>query len=300
VRRRAAGLLDIRDAPAFADWAGVYYEYKSASRFKVKRPEQIAVLVRVALRFWGRRPTKPEDVVAGEPYHDLTLGDPVLEPEWLLRFDQWMDQHRFSASHRNHLRTQISGMYKVAALPEYRKRTGVEPHVHPMMGVPRDRQRPRDVTLTPAQVTAWIAHASYHIRLAIAIAALAPKLRLSNILALEWERHLDASLTRLTVEDHKTDRRTGRPLVVMISTQLRDILDDARTRRTSRFVVSYHHDGVRWIRGGVRQAAARANIPYGRHRPDGREIVARGESCSEGHYPRGAKFTWSSPAWIVS
>jgi integrase len=269
VRRQAAGLTDLRDAPPFQEWAGVYYQHKAHSRQKVKRPDQIDFLIRTVLKFWGRRPTDPAKVAPDAPYHDLTLAEPILEPEWLERFESWMEAQRFSGSHRNHLRTQISGMYKVAALPQYRKVTGILASMNPMAGVPRDRRVVRDVSVTPEQVQAWITQASYHIRLALAIAALAPKLRMSNILALEWAVHLDKGLTRITVADHKTDARTGRPLVVMIGAQLRDILEDARRRNPGRWVVSYRGRRVRWIREGVRRAAIRADIPYGRAMAEG-------------------------------
>lgn len=265
IRRRAAGLVDLRDAPHFQDWAEIYYEHK-AHRDPVKRPEQIEVLLRVVLRFWGRRPDDRAKVATGAPYHDLTLAAPILDPEWLERFDDWLRVQGFSGSHKNHLRTQLSGMYRLAQHPRYRKITGIE--TNPMDGVPRDRQRARDVTLSTDQVRAWIAHASYHVRLALAIAALAPKLRMRNVLDLRWDQ-LDRALTRLTIADHKTDRSTGRPLVVMVSAQLRTILQDARTRGRGPWVVAYRGRHVHSIRDGVRAAAERADIPYGRDRQDG-------------------------------
>lgn len=261
VRRRARGLADLRDAPRFAVWAGVYLEHKAHSRYKVQRPDAIEWLLRTLLKFWGAKPSKDADPEA--PYHDLTLADPITDPRWLVEFETWLEQRQFSGSHRNHLRTQISGMYKVAALPEHRADTGIDPGVNPMLGVPRDRRVTRDVELTPAQVTDWIAHASYHVRLALAIAALAPKLRLGNVLALRWA-DLDADYTRLTVTAHKTEHRTGRPLVVMLSAQLAAILKDARKRSRSHFVVAYQGRRLQSIRDGVKAAAERAGIVYGR------------------------------------
>ena len=66
-------------------------------------------------------------------------------------------------------------------------------------GVPRDRPGRRTVILTPAELRTFLSVASYHVRLAVAIGALAPKLRLGNILALRWDRHLDAD--RLPMRD---------------------------------------------------------------------------------------------------
>jgi integrase len=267
VRRTIAGLTDLRDAPSFTEWAGVYYHEKSATLRKVQRPDMIDVLVRVVLRFFGRRPADTANAIAGEPYHDLTLADPILDPEWLDRFEDWMDAKQFSGSHRNHLRTQISGMYRVAMLPKYRKQTGVL--VNPMDGVPRDRRVVRQAELSIEQLRSWMAHASYHVRLAMAIAALAPKLRLANVLGLEWTAHLDRGLTRITLYEHKTFTKTGRPIVQEISAQLRDILLDAKQRNRGRWVVSYRGVRVRSIRGGVKSAAERAHIVYGRATTDG-------------------------------
>jgi len=264
VRREVAGLVDpLRDGPAFAEWAGVYYDHKASSRYKVKRPDQVDFQLRTVLKFWGRKPTDPAKVDAEAPYHDLTLADPITDPEWLERFEAWMEAEDFSGSHRNHLRTQVSGMYKVAALPIYRKRFGFTAMMNPMLGVPRDRRVRRDVTLTPEQLTAWIAQASYHVRLAMAIAALAPKLRLSNVLDLQWKKHLDAKLSRIVMLEHKTDA-LGKPLVVMVSAQLQAILKDARRRNRGRYVVQYRGQPLHKIQGGVRAAAERAGVLYGR------------------------------------
>jgi hypothetical protein len=64
-----------------------------------------------------------------------------------------------------------------------------------------------------------LTHASYHVRLAVAIAALAPKLRLASVLALTWQEHLDPELRFITVRQHKTSKTLRRPQVVPISEQ---------------------------------------------------------------------------------
>lgn len=46
------------------------------------------------------------------------------------------------------------------------------------------------VTISLDDLRSWLANASYHVRLAVAIAALAPKLRLANVLALTWKEHV--------------------------------------------------------------------------------------------------------------
>jgi integrase len=266
VRRIAAGLGDLRDAPYFQEWAGIYYEYKATSKQRVRRPDQIDFLLRSVLKFWGRRPRDPKKVDAHAPYHDHTLAEPIERPELLDAFEDWMEGERFSGSHRNHLRTQVSGMYRVAMLPKYRKRTGVT--MNPMDGVPRDRRRPRTVTLSPGQIVEWIRVAPYHVRLAMAIGALAPKLRVANILALEWDVHLDPGFTTITVVEHKTSD-SAPPIVQMVSEQLRLILVEARRRNPGRSVVTYRGRRVHDIIGGVKAAAERAGLAYGRDRPGG-------------------------------
>jgi hypothetical protein len=275
VRRIAAGLVDLRDSPYFQEWAGVYYDYEQ-NRKKVKRPERIDELVRVVLEFVGRRPKNPAKVVEGAPYHDLRLGDLITEPRWLDDFEDWMTRrgalrtikggHRVRAgelagSTRNHYRSTLSGMFRVAMLPRYRKVTGVT--TNPLIGVPRDRRVRRATNVEPPELLRWIAVASYHVRLAMAIAALAPKLRVENVLALEWAKHVDKGLTKIVVTSHKTDATTEAPIVVMVSEQLREILEDARRRNPGRWVVSYRGERVKSIRGGVRLAAERAGLRYG-------------------------------------
>jgi integrase len=119
--------------------------------------------------------------------------------------------------------------------------------------------------LTPARLEAWLRAMSYHTRLAVAIAALAPKLRLRNVLALE-RGDIDAGVTRLTVYAHKSDVITGEPLVVPISQQLRVILLHAfdHMRPDSTHVVQYRGAAIDSIRGSLKAAAREANIPYGR------------------------------------
>ena len=97
----------------------------------------------------------------------------------------------------------------------------------------------------------------------MAIAALAPKLRLANVLALTWQEHIDPDFRYITVHQHKTSRTLKRPHVVPISEQLRVILRDAR-QRTRTYVVEYRQRGVKSIRGGLELAAERAGLHYGR------------------------------------
>ena len=265
LRRAVGGLVEPRDAPGFNAWAATYYDWIASPRNprRLKRPDHVAAVLRVVLRFWGGRPPASANVatVEGEPYHDLTLADPILDPEWILKFEDWMDQRTIGAQSRNHYRSVMSRMYRTALLPRFRKESGVA--TNPFAGTPRDPTDPRVVTVTVHELRRWVDHAPYHVRLAVAIGALAPKLRLSNILALSFEEHIDPQLRFLTFHDHKTDRR-GRPLVTPIVQQLRTILLDRQRRDPHPRVIIYRGRPVTSIRGGVRLAAERAGLTYGR------------------------------------
>jgi integrase len=80
---------------------------------------------------------------------------------------------------------------------------------------------------------------------------------------------LDRDWTRITVTDHKTDTTTALPIVQMIVDQLRAVLIEARRRNPGRYVVAYRGQRVRKIHAGVRSAALRAGLVYGRDRTDG-------------------------------
>ena len=129
--------------------------------------------------------------------------------------------------------------------------------------MPREAVVERMVTISLEDLRSWLANASYHVRLAVAIAALAPKLRLANVLALTWKEHIDPDLRFITVHRHKTATTLQRPQVVPISEQLRLILRDAR-QRTHTYVVEYRQRPVKTIRGGLRIAVERAGLPFGR------------------------------------
>lgn len=59
------------------------------------------------------------------PYHDLTLADPVADPEWIDRFENHMKDCKFAKQSKNNYRSAMSRMYTVAMLPRYRKITGI-------------------------------------------------------------------------------------------------------------------------------------------------------------------------------
>lgn len=271
LRLQAGGLAPAPsiESPRFEEWAEIYLEDVRERRDHIKAPERIEGLLRVVLRFFGRRTADRKD--AAGPFHDLKLQDLIDEPKWLLDFEDWMRAQRtgqtsekrpLSGQTKNQYRSVVSQMYELAMQPAFVKRTGVTRN--PMVGVPRDRGMERTMTVTVDELRAWLAHASYHVRLALAIAALAPKLRLANVLKLRWSQ-IDRDYRYITVADHKTDKHTRRPLVIPIREQLRAILEDAWQRKRSKtFVVTYKGKPVKSIRDGIAGAAEAAGLEYGR------------------------------------
>ena len=121
----------------------------------------------------------------------------------------------------------------------------------------------RPLTLSLDQLRSWIGEASPHVKLALAIGALAPKLRLTNILGLRWDTSFDDDLKFITIADHKTDRSSGFAMVVPISPQLRDILEAAQAAGNGPHVIQFRGRPVASIKTALRNAARRANMPYG-------------------------------------
>lgn len=274
LRQQLGGIasLEPADTPRFHDWAEIYLTYQSQF---VTRPDVLERTVQVLLEFWGARPLTPRKAPAAPrsgpvveaPYHDLRLGDPIADPNWILTFQTWMDARGIGGSTRNSYLSALSGMYKTALQPEYRLRARID--TNPFRDIRRAAPVGRIVALEPSQVVAWIQEASYHVALAVTIGALAPKLRLQSILDLEWS-HFDRDLTRLTVIRHKTASRSGTPQVTPISDQLREVLLDARERAKgskSRHVVTYRGTAVQSIKTGARRAAEAVGLTWGM--PDG-------------------------------
>jgi integrase len=260
----AHGLLE---TPYFTDWADEFYKIMVR---RVKRPERVDFLNRSVLKFWGARPDTGSEIPIDPtaPYHNLRLGDVIREPYWLERFEQWMRTRGISKQTRNHYRSCISMMFKIASKPTHRSKTNV--WMNPATGLDREKTRSRRVTTTPDQVRRWMAAAAPHVRLAITIGQLAPKLRVGNILALQWRKHIDLHARTITVWDHKTVEDTGEPLIVPISAQLLRVLKEERQRHPHReFVVMYQGKQIKSIRGGVTEALIRAKLPHGRDREGG-------------------------------
>lgn len=253
LRQQAWGIAPVerQQTPTFSEWAEHYWKAQNA---RLTRPEILKRTVRMVLAFWGKRPRlKP---VKGAPYHDLRLADPIIDPMWIERFEQWMTKRGISGSTKNTYRSALSGMYRLAMRPRWRAVTNITSN--PMSGTERDPVRSRKVTVTPEQLQAWMAAAPVHVRLTMAIAALAPKLRKSSILALRWDKNIDPDLSFITVYDHKTIRSSGAPQVVPIDPQLRAILEpfqkDAKRRR-QKHVITFRGQPVKDIKRALKTSA---------------------------------------------
>jgi integrase len=275
LRHQASGIAQFfpQQTPRFDDWCKIFVAYK---RKRLERADHPATVARVLMRFWGHEPPAKEHELA--PQHDLRLGDPIADPSWLLKFEDWMSTRGIGHQSKNHYRGVLRRMYALAMQPEFRKVTGIT--TNPVVGLANDPTSERTVALTKDQVRDWLAAATYHVRLAIAIGALAPKLRLRNVLALEWAEHFEPDPRTIrfdpkiphyiVVRQHKTARATRRPLVSPVTTQLLTILKDAWKRSPQSIrVVSYRGAPVKSIRDGAKAAAEKAGIPYGRDTPNG-------------------------------
>lgn len=273
VRRQAHGIeTGPEDSPSFQDWAEIYY---ATIRKRVKRPEAQVFLIRNALRFWGAKPTEAAKVHPKGEYHDLRLGDVVSNPGWILKWEEWLDRRGWSAQTKNHHRSVLHQFFQLAISPLYRRQTGIT--TNPFTGQWRDQVRGRESVLSKEDLSAILEAASWHLRLAIAIAMLTPKFRIGNILALTWAGHVSPDYSRLSVAEHKTDHHTGRPLVAHVPEQLREILKEARRRDPKgKYVVTYQGRRIHQLSASVAGAVKRAATnPQFRHLTYGRD-TARG------------------------
>jgi integrase len=263
LRRQAAGLeTDLStDSPHFQEWAEIYL----LDLERRGRPiEAVTHVLRVVLRFFGRTPDRPLEPHEAGPYHDYRLIDPVLDPGILDAFDAWMHARGIAGATRNRYRSAVSQLYVLARRPRYRLATGIRKN--PMRGVERDLERGRSVVLTREQLRAILDEAPRHLWLAVMIAALAPALRLGNILALRWDTHVSPDLRLITVTEHKTAGRTGRPIVTPVSDPLHAVLTavKAAQRKGAKWVVTYRGRPVKTIDTGLKLVCQRVGVPYGR------------------------------------
>lgn len=259
--------------PSFHAFAAHYY---ASQRKRTKRPDFTLSCLRVLLRFFGRPPKTaippaavPRYVKDTAPYHDLRLLDLILEPDWITRFESWMDARGISGARKNHLRSTLSGIYKLAMKPVWRKKTHIT--VNPIAGIGRDTVRSRQRVLTIDELRRILTHAPYHLRVALAIAIHAPKLREGSILALRFSQHLDPHLTAITVTEHKADAHKPPlvvPLVIYHETwtellPLRALLMDVKRRNVSDAVVEYRGGPITSIPRAMKNTVQAAGLVYG-------------------------------------
>lgn len=245
-------------APSFTTWAGVTYEY-AVTRKGLRDPATFERTLRRVLAFWGAKPADPKKVLAGAPYHDLTLDAPLRDGSWLLRFEEWMQARQLAGATKNHYRSACSRLYAVAMAPAYRQQTGIV--LNPFRGIPRDRTRRRTETFTRAQLAQLLTHGPLWLETAIRLALYAPALRLGNIVALEW-RHIQDGWIR--IEEHKTAGH-GRPLVSPIVSSLAAHLATVPRPTRCRWVVQEHgaYLSVRQVQDAFRAAVEAVGLPYG-------------------------------------
>lgn len=283
IRLSNAGMLPTTpdDTPTFSAWAGPALAWHA--KF-IKRPDVLERTFRMVLAFWGAAPKGPRRKGAvprvervGRPHHNLRLGDPIADPNWLNQFEQWMTARGIAGSTRNSYLSACSDLYTAATQPEFRALTGITEN--PFAGIRRSPTRTRVMALTPAQVLALVEASARHIAHALTIAALAPKLRVASILALRWDVHIDRELTRIQVPDHKTSRTTGLPQVVHISSVLRAVLEGIRrsqqaeavkTRRAgSGYVITWRGQPVASMKRGLSGAVRAIGLTWGSAADDG-------------------------------
>jgi integrase len=269
VRQRLGGLLpaDAIETPTFSAWADVTLAYQTKY---ITRPAILERTLRMILAFWGAPPATPigpsavpRRERAPRPYHGLRLGDPIADPSWLQRFELWMEARGLSGSTRNSYLSACSDLYTCAMQPQFKADTGIA--VNPFAGIRRSPTRTRTVTMSPSQILALVEIAGRHIAQALCIAALAPKLRVSSILALEWAVHLDADLTLITVSDHKTRAAAGTAQTIPVSAQLRTILQEIRAGQApdARAVILWRGEPIKSIKKGLKRAVEALGLKWG-------------------------------------
>lgn len=268
LRRQRAGLeptepIERTPSPTFAEAAGAYYEF-AKERDLVSDLDALDNTQFVILQFFGPRPTDPDKVRDGAPYHDLRLQDPIDDATWILKFETWMAKRGIAGATKNRYRSACSRLYWFAMLPERRRESGIT--MNPFRGLLRDREFAREVVLTRDELRRILQASPYHLQLALVIAALAPKLRLSNILQLKWTTSFDPALTTIRVAQHKTRGHTRRAMVTPISAQLQRILEAARRRQPKkiRWVIHFRKQRVHSIVKALIQACKDARVTYGR------------------------------------
>ncbi len=241
---------------------------------RVRRPDFVEGCLRTALEYWGAKPTGAPKKAAAvarprkgtTPYHDYRMLDPIVDAGLIVKFESWMTTRGLSGARKNHLRSTMSMMFKLAGQPEWRQKTRITSN--PFAGIRRDRVRARARVLTLEEIRAVLAAAPFHVRIAIAVAVLAPKLRLETILTLRFDQHIDRAMTLITVVDHKAQDHAP-PLVIPIGRSLRAVLLAAKAANTTKHVVEYYRDPVESIKTALRASVEAAGLVYGTRKKDG-------------------------------
>lgn len=258
-RRRAAGIEVTTETPSFSAWAETC---RSVKRKRLRRLDVWERTMRVVLAFWGAKPQR-RDPVEGGVYHNLQLADPINNPEWIEQFEQWMQARGIAASTKLSYWSALSGMYRIAMRPRYRKLTGVT--INPFTDVDRERPKKRRVSLSPEHVRAWIQVAAPHARIALVIGALASKLRLDQVLALDFNKHFDRELRMISFDEYKTvDSNAGEQQITPVGDDLREVLLELRrVRPGSSRVITFRGRPVKSIRRATQTAAKSAGLKWG-------------------------------------
>lgn len=279
LRNQAGGIAVVTaaDTPTFTVWAGTTARYQAQF---IRRPDILRRTLNMVLAFFGERPKKPIGPAAvprkehaPRPYHNLRLGDPIINSDWLNEFELWMEARKLGKSARNSYLSACSDLYTCAMQPRFRKITNIT--TNPFAGIRRATPPGRIVTMTAEQILALVTHLTnpnrvrndtaerVHIAHALCIAALAPKLRLQSILGLKWSEHLDDGLTTIAV-----DGKTGHQRVP-VSEQLRGILEDIRAGQDTdcKHVITWRGVPVASIKKALRAAVEAVGMKWGS--PDG-------------------------------
>lgn len=258
-RRKAGGLEVTIETPPFWAWAETC---RTVKKKRLRRVDVWERTMRIVLAFWGRKPQR-RDPVDGGVYHDLQLGDPITDPAWIEQFEKWMDARGIAKSTRNSYWSALSGLYRIALRPRYRKLTGVT--MNPFLDVGRERPNRRRISLAPEDLRAWIQHAAPHARLALVIGALASKLRLEQVLALDFNQHFDREMRFISFDEYKTvDQHGGQEQVTPIADDLREVLKELRRARPgSSRVITFRGQPVKSIKRACETAATRAGLKWG-------------------------------------
>lgn len=261
LRQEARGIVrfDPNDSPLIADFVEVHIKAKAK---KLKRVDLLLRTLRMCMAFWGAKPRKKP--VEGGLYHDLRLADPLRDPSWLEQFEAWMDARGIEGSTKNSYISAMSQLYQTALRPRYRAKTGVDRN--PFADVERNQTNVRVVDATVADLHAWINAASPHLRLALIIGGLAHKLRMEQVLALRFDKHIDRDLSHIRFAEFKTQtlKRSKPDQVTVISKDLRIVLEAVKKARPGvQHVITFRGKPVVSIDTAAAGAAKRAGLKYG-------------------------------------